>query len=59
MYDPYKLSDSYILEMGMKAAAKGYNQNLDKRIYDSSINGIPFRIYLEQSSKAVENVHPK
>ncbi|MDD2172488.1 VENN motif pre-toxin domain-containing protein [Glaesserella parasuis] len=66
VYDPYKLSDSYILEMGMRAAAKGYNSLLDKNKLDNNIrqdkfniDGINYRFYLNHETKEINNVHPE
>ena len=61
VYNPNKFSDAQILDMGQKAAAKGYAEAIKNGVtqYTSSINGIPFRIYLNKETGAVTNVHPQ
>ena len=55
-----------MLEMGQKAAAKGYvssvkaSNNYLKNYQDSQqINGIKFRYYIDKDTKGVTNVHPE
>jgi len=61
VYDPIKFSDSEVLEMGLEAAAKGYNEaiRLGKRQYDETINGVKFHVYIDQKTGAINNVHPQ
>ena len=53
VYDPKKISDEQMLKMGQQAAAKEYINNLltpDKKQYNSTINGIDFRIYFNRKT---------
>ncbi len=57
VYDPTKFSDSQMLEMGQQAAAQGYAKNGMQ--YTETVNGIKFRVYIDENTGAVRSVHPE
>ena len=62
IYDPTKFSDSKMLDMGIDAAVQKYNAEfikLGKTSYNSSINGVSFRVYIDSETGAITNVHPR
>ena len=62
VYDPTKFSDTQMLDMGIQAAAEKYNSEfiqLGKTAYNSSINGVSFRVYIDSKTGAITNVHPR
>ncbi|MCT9979473.1 CdiA family toxin C-terminal domain-containing protein [Acinetobacter sp. I-MWF] len=61
VYDPKIFTDQKMLELGQKAAAKGYKQAIAKGLqaYDATAGGVTFRIYIDPKTKGVNNFHPK
>ena len=61
VYDPKVISDEKILEWGQQAAAQGYENAMTQQlgIYDETVNGLDFRIYLDLNTGKIRNVHPQ
>ena len=61
IYDPKKFSDQKILDLGQQAASNGYIDARSKGLiqYDSTAEGVTFRIYIDQDTGRVRNFHPK
>ena len=61
VYDPKVISDVKILEWGQQAAAQGYKNAITQQlgIYDETVNGLDFRIYLDLNTGKIRNVHPQ
>lgn len=61
IYDPKKFSDQKILDLGQQAASNGYTDARSKGLmqYDSTAEGVTFRIYIDQETGTVRNFHPK
>lgn len=61
IYDPNIISDSQMLNYAKNAAAAGYQNAIKTRTpqYNSSYNGISFRVYLDLATGVVTNVHPR
>lgn len=60
VYDPKIITDSQILELGQKAAIKGYKDAMNSKSgqANATINGINFRIYVDKNTGEVRNFHP-
>ena len=61
VYDPNIISDAKILEWGQQAAAKGLDQAIanGKREFSETVNGIKFRVYIDDNTKEVKNFFPE
>ena len=61
VYDPAIHSDDKILQLGQEAAAKGLDNAIanNNSQFDSIVNGITFRVYVDLVNKVITNVHPK
>ena len=61
VYDPNIISDAKILEWGQQAAAKGIDQAIanGKREFSETVNGIKFRVYIDDNTKEVKNFFPE
>jgi hypothetical protein len=60
VYDPSIHSDDKILQLGKQASTNGYENAVfnNRRIYEETVQGIRFRIYLDLTTKEVTNFHP-
>ena len=61
VYDPQRFSDDLILDLGQKAANKGFNDAIQqgKRSYTEVVGGMKFEVHLDSKTKSfVDNFYP-
>ncbi len=61
IYDPKIFTDQKMLDLGQKAAVKGYKNAMvsTKGIADVVVEGVKFRIYVDKTTGTVRNFHPQ
>jgi RHS repeat-associated protein len=61
IWDSNIIPDNYIIELGKSAAAKNYHANvaIRKFAYTSEAGGIQFRVYVDEVTGIIRNIHPK
>ena len=60
VYDPSIISDDKILEWGQQAVAQGIENAIanGKREFTEKVNGVSFRVYIDEKTKQVTNFFP-
>ena len=61
VYDPNIISDEKILEWGQQAANNGLENAIinNRSAFNSTVNGVEFRVYVDLKTKTIRNFHPK
>ncbi|WMY92738.1 CdiA family toxin C-terminal domain-containing protein [Snodgrassella communis] len=61
VYDPKIFTDQKILDLGQKAAIKGYTDAMASKSGQTSaiVDGVKFRIYVDKTTGTIRNFHPE